>query len=94
MLRAALWIFVGLAACSHDETASSRRTDSPVDDSLGVVTAQQLRARVRNLHAKAVLVNVWATWCDSCEHELPMLQKLSDRLSPQGVRVILVGLVH
>jgi thiol-disulfide isomerase/thioredoxin len=78
-------------ACSREETASRPRTESPPDDALASVTAGQLRARVRALQAKSVLVNAWATWCDSCEHELPMLQRLSETLAPQGVRVLLVS---
>jgi thiol-disulfide isomerase/thioredoxin len=88
-LRAAPWIFVALAACSRDDGASRSRTDSQREDS--VMTAQQVRVRVRDLRAKVVLVNAWATWCDSCEHELPMLQQLADRLAPQSVRVLLVS---
>jgi thiol-disulfide isomerase/thioredoxin len=89
--RTAVWIFASLVACSRHDTASGLHADSARDDSLGSITAKQLRARVRELGAKAVLVNAWATWCDSCEHELPMLEKLADRLAPQGVRVLLVS---
>src|SRR4051812_29908056 len=59
--------------------------------SLSSVTAEQLRANVRALHARAKLVNAWATWCGSCEHELPMLQALADKLAARGVRVFLVS---
>jgi thiol-disulfide isomerase/thioredoxin len=55
------------------------------------VTAEQLRAKIQGMHAKAVLVNAWATWCDSCQHELPTLQKIAERFAPQGVRVLLVS---
>ena len=89
--RAAPFLFMGLVACSRDETASRPRTESPPEDALAAVTAAQLRSRIRALHAKAVLVNAWATWCDSCEHELPMLQRLSESLAPQGLRVLLVS---
>jgi thiol-disulfide isomerase/thioredoxin len=41
--------------------------------------------------AKGVLVNAWATWCDSCQHELPMLQKFADAWAAKGVRVMLVS---
>jgi thiol-disulfide isomerase/thioredoxin len=88
--RAAFSVFLGLAACSRDD-AASRRTE-PAPENSPPITAQQLRARVRELHAKAVFVNAWATWCDSCEHELPMLQRLSERLAPQGVQVVLVSM--
>jgi thiol-disulfide isomerase/thioredoxin len=92
-LLAAPWIFVGLTACacSRDQATSRRRTDSPPEDSLAAVTAEQLRAKVRALHAKAVLVNAWATWCGSCEDELPMLQRLAEKFGPQGAKVLLVS---
>jgi thiol-disulfide isomerase/thioredoxin len=89
--RAAPFLFVALIGCSRDEAASRPRTESPANDALASVTAEQLRARLRALHAKAVLVNAWATWCDSCEHELPMLQRLADTLAPKGVSVVLVS---
>jgi thiol-disulfide isomerase/thioredoxin len=90
-LLLAPWIVLGFAACSRDEATSRRRTDAPPEESLAAVTADQLRAKVRALHAKAVLVNAWATWCGSCEDELPMLQRLAEKFGPQGVKVLLVS---
>ncbi len=82
-------VFVGIVACSRDESAPRR--SAPSDDSLAVLTAPQLRERIGQLHAKGVLVNAWATWCESCEQELPTLQKLAERFAPQGVQVVLVS---
>ena len=76
-LRAALLGLIGLTACSRDDSARST-SDSRPEEPARPITAERLRARMRGLHARAVLVNAWATWCDSCEHELPMLQKLAD----------------
>lgn len=36
--------------------------------------------RLKELRGKAVLINVWATWCGPCQAELPHVQKLYDRL--------------
>ena len=36
--------------------------------------------RLKNLEGKAVLINVWATWCGPCNMELPHLQKLYEKL--------------
>ena len=85
------WVFVSVAACSRDDSTSRNRTDSPPEESLAAVTAAQLRAKVRALHAKAVLVNAWATWCGSCENELPMLQRLAEKFASQGAKVLLVS---
>jgi thiol-disulfide isomerase/thioredoxin len=84
------WLLLGAVACSRDD-AAGRRAKSEPDDVLVSVTADELREKVRALRAKAVLVNAWATWCDSCQHELPMLQTLADRFAPENVRVLLVS---
>jgi thiol-disulfide isomerase/thioredoxin len=76
-------------ACSRDQGPTDQAKQG--SGSLATVTADQLRAKVRGLGAKGVLINAWATWCDSCQHELPTLQKLADRWAAQGVRVLLVS---
>jgi len=40
----------------------------------------------------AVLLNVWATWCKPCEDEMPSLQRLSDQLGPDGLRIVAVSI--
>ena len=41
--------------------------------------------------AKAVLVNIWASWCGPCREEFPDVLKLRKDLQSQGLRVILVS---
>lgn len=36
--------------------------------------------KLKELRGKAVLINVWATWCGPCQAELPHIQKLHDGL--------------
>lgn len=45
------------------------------------VSLEELRGRV-------VVFNIWATWCPPCRKEMPDLQALHDRYSPEGLRVI------
>jgi len=35
--------------------------------------------RLKDLAGRAVLINVWATWCGPCRAELPLLQKLYEQ---------------
>jgi cytochrome c biogenesis protein CcmG/thiol:disulfide interchange protein DsbE len=33
---------------------------------------------------KVVVLNVWASWCDPCREEVPLLQKTHEAIAPQG----------
>jgi thiol-disulfide isomerase/thioredoxin len=46
---------------------------------------------VRRPGARAVLVNVWATWCGPCREEFPDLLRLERELRDRGLRVVLVS---
>lgn len=40
--------------------------------------------RLANLEGKALLINIWATWCGPCMAEHPEFQKLYDKLKGRG----------
>ncbi len=46
---------------------------------------------VKAAGAKAVLVNVWATWCLPCREEFPQLVRLAERYRERGLAVIFVS---
>jgi thiol-disulfide isomerase/thioredoxin len=46
---------------------------------------QQLLAKYRG---KPLVVNFWATWCEPCRDEYPMVVELAKQFKPQGVEVI------
>ena len=48
-------------------------------------------AAVRAPGAKAVLINVWATWCDPCREELPAIARFYRQHRAQGLRLVLVS---
>ncbi len=50
---------------------------------------QQVLAKERG---KVVLVDFWATWCESCRDEYPMINELAKEYGPQGLVVIGVSL--
>lgn len=40
------------------------------------------------LRGQAVLLNVWATWCEPCREEIPALQALHETHADEGLRVV------
>jgi cytochrome c biogenesis protein CcmG, thiol:disulfide interchange protein DsbE len=45
-----------------------------------------------DLRGEVVLLNIWATWCDPCREEMPSMQRLYQRLAPEGLKVVAVSI--
>jgi cytochrome c biogenesis protein CcmG/thiol:disulfide interchange protein DsbE len=45
-----------------------------------------------DLRGEVVFLNVWATWCPPCRKEMPSMQRLYDRLGPEGLRIVAVSI--
>jgi thiol-disulfide isomerase/thioredoxin len=41
---------------------------------------------------KPLLVTFWATWCEPCRDEYPMLNELAKQYAPQGLKVVGVSM--
>jgi thiol-disulfide isomerase/thioredoxin len=47
---------------------------------------------IAKYHGKPLVVNFWATWCEPCRDEYPMLVDLAKQFAPQGVVVVGVSM--
>jgi cytochrome c biogenesis protein CcmG, thiol:disulfide interchange protein DsbE len=56
--------------------------DPPLIDLAGY---QQVLAKY---HGKPLVVNFWATWCEPCRDEYPMMVELAKQFKAQGVEVV------
>lgn len=86
-----LLFFIALAGFLYqgiydkDDSLTSALLDKPFPDfSLPTVQSTELALTKKDLLGEVALVNVWATWCPSCQVEHPYLLKLAD----QGVKII------
>jgi thiol-disulfide isomerase/thioredoxin len=57
-----------------------------------LIDAQGYQKLVEQYRGKPLLVNFWATWCEPCRHEYPMLNELAKQYAPQGLKVVGVSL--
>jgi cytochrome c biogenesis protein CcmG/thiol:disulfide interchange protein DsbE len=86
---------VSLAALAALAIASSARAEvksgekSP-DFDAKTLAGQQLK--LSSLHGKVVLLDFWASWCEPCKKELPLLAKMAPRLHAKGIEIIAVNI--
>ncbi|MEJ8570200.1 thiol:disulfide interchange protein TlpA [Microbaculum marinum] len=66
-------------------------TPAPVAD-LTFVDASGAERRLSEWRGKAVLFNLWATWCAPCRHEMPALDNLQAELGGDDFEVVAVNI--
>lgn len=75
------------AACAGGETTRAPVAGDPAPDFAAVTLAGDSVGRDDLLGAPYML-NIWATWCAPCRHEMPELQELHDAYADRGFRVV------
>ena len=88
--RTVLAVFAMLAATTVLAGPQGPKTPAPRDPEL--IDAQAYQRLVEQYRGKPLLVNFWATWCEPCRHEYPMLNELAKQYAPQGLKVVGVNL--
>ena len=74
-----------LASCGPTKHMSVK------DEHVSPVTSADVQRLIHEPGAKAVLVNMWATWCGPCREEFPGLVRVAGKYSGQGLKTILVS---
>jgi thiol-disulfide isomerase/thioredoxin len=49
------------------------------------------RLHLGSLKGKVVLVDVWASWCEPCKHEMPLLDDMAARLQTHGIEIVAIS---
>src|ERR1700737_5084607 len=53
-----------------------------------LIDLQGYQKLVQQYRGKPLLINFWATWCEPCRDEYPMLNELAKEYAPKGLRVV------
>jgi cytochrome c biogenesis protein CcmG, thiol:disulfide interchange protein DsbE len=79
-----------LAGCATATSGADALVGTPVPK-MNVSGLDGRALNTRALDGKVVLVDIWASYCDPCKEELPLLEELAARLRPKGVMVLAVS---
>lgn len=83
-----------LDAAMHDAEAGTAAHAEKAESgpSLQLIDLSGYQEIVANSSGKALMVTFWATWCQPCRAEFPMIVELGKKYGPQGLRVVGVSL--
>jgi thiol-disulfide isomerase/thioredoxin len=85
-----LCFLAGAGAVAGPRAPQAAKTAAVRDPEL--IDAQGYLKLVRQYQGQPLLVNFWATWCEPCRDEYPMLNELAKQYAPQGLKVVGVNL--
>lgn len=72
--------------------AAGQATKTAATRDLKIIDAQGYQKLLEENRGKPLLVTFWATWCEPCRDEYPMLNELAKQYAPQGLKVVGVNL--
>jgi thiol-disulfide isomerase/thioredoxin len=82
--------FVVLAFLAAASALAAPQAPAPHDPRL--IDAQGYQKLIEQYRGKPLLITFWATWCEPCRDEFPMLNELVKQYAPQGLHVVGVNL--
>ena len=83
-------VFVAMLLLVAVATLAAPQAKAPADPPM--IDAQGFQRILEQNRGKALLVNFWATWCEPCRAEYPMLNELAKQYAPKGLQVVGVSM--
>jgi len=81
-----MFLAAAMSACGGGELGSiTVGEEAPV---FKLVNLRGERVSLRDFRRGTTLVNFWASWCDPCKKEVPLLNELQQSLKASGVTIV------
>ena len=76
-----------LSACVFFDAKAQPSPGAPLPElDVSLTSGQQLR--LSSLRGEVVVMTFWASWCEPCRAELPVLEALHQRYRARGMRIV------
>jgi thiol-disulfide isomerase/thioredoxin len=82
--------FIAFVILGAAGTIAAQQAKPPHDPT--VIDAQGFQKVLEKYQGKSVVVTFWATWCEPCRDEYPLLNELAKQYAPQGLHVVGINL--
>lgn len=84
-------LVLGAAAAFWLRSGSSPAAP-PASPYLTEAPASEIKDIIKKQNSPVVLVNFWASWCEPCKLEFPMILELQEKYAARGLKVIFVSI--
>jgi len=89
LIAGLVWIFL---SADKTNSATAGRIPAPQKGFLApefnLGTSDGQSVKLMDYRGKAVLINLWATWCPPCRAEMPTIEKIYQEYQSQGLVVL------
>ncbi len=95
MIREVVALCLAITACSAAVPQAKTGTQAPQAKAVHdpeLIDAAGYQKILAEYKGQPLLVTFWATWCEPCRAEYPMLNELAKQYAPQGLKVVGVNL--
>src|ERR1700751_1402976 len=79
-------VLLGVVLAISASVAGAPQASAPRDPQ--IIDAQGYTKIVQQHHGKPLLMTFWATWCEPCRDEYPMINELAKEYGPKGLQVL------
>jgi len=81
------------AAAARDLTPERRAIPDQLPD-FSLPDLEGTPHRLKDWQGRALAVNFWATWCEPCRREIPLLQTIGQEKSANGLKIVGIAIDH
>jgi cytochrome c biogenesis protein CcmG, thiol:disulfide interchange protein DsbE len=83
-------LLAALLSIGSAASAQVKKGDHAADFQGKTLAGESLK--LSSLRGKVVLLDFWASWCEPCKKELPLLAKMAPRLKQRGIEIVAVNI--
>jgi thiol-disulfide isomerase/thioredoxin len=82
------WLAIALPAAHGQQKAPSAAPAAKAPADLAVIDLEGFHKVLADHRGAPLVITIWATWCEPCRDEYPMINQIAQQFAPQHLTVV------